>query len=66
MTEEQIDLELEHWKLDNADKLRGKEVFTDYEYENYDKDSDDLDSRVTEGVVTPSQTAYNEDDWEDV
>lgn len=76
MTPEQIDLEFAHIALDK--KLKGKseggQVYEDEEYEKYDKETEEVDSRLSDMPVFTSEVdpymvknqEQNEDDWEDV
>jgi hypothetical protein len=78
MTPEQIDLEFEHIAIDKAlaDKASGKNVYVDDGYEDYDKETEEVDSKLSDmpkftsevdpyvGMVKSQE--QNEDDWEDV
>jgi len=66
MTPEQIDLEFEHMLIDKElrDKAEGKQTYVDSEYDDYDKETDSADSKLSD---IPNQQEENEDDdWEDV
>jgi hypothetical protein len=79
MTDELIDLEYAHMELDK--KLKGgKEEYEDPEYEEYDKETDETDSKLSYEYDMPSSEVHkktseaakppaietDEDDWEDV
>lgn len=62
MTEEQIDLEFEHYKLDHPELFKN-ETYSDPEYDQWEQEAIEQDSRIT-----PSQTKLPIDDeeWEEV
>lgn len=74
MTEEQIALEYELILLDKARKDSGNEQFEDETFEDWDKDSEEFDDKLSDPsllIQSPSEvanttTAYNEDEWEAV
>lgn len=75
MTPEQIDLEFTHMLVDQQEKNSNKQVYTDSDYEDYDKETDEHDSRLSDmpkfsSEVDPHHAntvrTQNENDWEDV
>jgi len=66
MTPEQIDLEFTHMAVDQrlSDEASGNKVYEDAEYENYDKDTDDMDDKLSD----MPKINYNSDSdsWQDV
>lgn len=75
MTHEQIDLEFTHMWLDEQERSGNKQVYADGEYEDYDKESDEYDDKLSDMPSFTSEVdtqhnntvrIQNEDDWEDV
>lgn len=69
MTPAQIDLEFAHIALDKKlrDEASGNQVYSDDEYDSYDQETDENDSKLSDfsNVHTAPYTS-NEDSWEDV
>lgn len=75
MTEEQVELELAHWELDKKLREGKHEEYEDPEYEEYDKETDEIDDKSSYGyvpdeVVNTSEEVRDrgiqEGEWEDV
>jgi hypothetical protein len=74
MTPEQIDLEFEHILLDKANSNENKEVYVDSDYDDYDKESEEIDRRLSDTPAIyktannqlPKKEIIDEDDWEDI
>lgn len=80
MTPQQVELEFQHIMLDKAE--RGDNVYSDAGYDDYEKETDEVDSKLSDmpaygkeaadphagHVVVPSKQAeiHNEDEWEEV
>lgn len=76
MTDQQVELEFMHMKIDQEIANKGKQQYDDPEFDNYDKETDDTDNKlsyeygvpgdVSEEEQLPYSEAQNEEDWEDV
>lgn len=82
MTREQIELEFQHMLLDQNQKDGNQEYFVDEGFEDYDKETEDTDNRLSEmpkfgseasdpnkgvkDLPKPETEINNEDEWEDV
>lgn len=73
MTDEQVDLEFEHLDIDAKIRNGKKEEYADPEFEAWNKEMDDTDSKLSyeydppagHGERPPIQDD-NEEDWEDM
>lgn len=74
LTAQQIDLEFELMRVDKARKEGNKEVFEDDTFDDYDKETEEVDSRLSDPVLPDevpqtlpkTTTEYTENEWEEV
>lgn len=74
MTEEQVELEFGHMELDRKLKKGSGEEYSDPEFEEWDKDTEETDSLLSYEYekhpsevkgASPQANLADEDDWED-
>lgn len=66
MTDEQIDLEFEHMENDRKARDGKGEEFDDPEFDEWAKETEEVDNKLSYDYVAPSEKKDNLDDWEDV
>lgn len=66
MTMEQVEVDLSHWELDNKLRDGTSEEYKDPEFEDYDKETDELDDKSSYEYMPDAPVRTSSHDWEDV
>ncbi|MGG1673515.1 hypothetical protein ACIFOE_23315 [Paenibacillus sp. NRS-1783] len=66
MTDEQIELEFAHMELDRKARDGKSEEYDDPEFDEWEKEAEEADSKLSYDYVAPTEKPDNPDDWEDV
>lgn len=64
MTDEQVELEFAHMEFDRKANNPKQEEFKDDEFDDWEKEVEETDSKLSYDYVAPKHTEI--DDWEDV